>query len=303
MARDRPVAKPRGASRRPLRDERSAPVTSGDSDGTKAAERRATLICIGGAALFIITLNVINTLTTFQDAPDIERAPVILYEATSAVAGLALIWLPWMALRRLPLNRRPLWRTLGVHALVLCAFSLLHVSGFVLLRKIAFGLVGETYDFGSWVERFPYEFRKDAFYYVIVLLCFWLLRERIIAGASPPSARPSAPGEPTTFDIRDGARLVRTSVTDILAISSAGNYAEFHLADGRKPLMRVSLASLEDQLGDHGLVRTHRSWLVNAGRVTELTPEGSGDYAVTLGGVKAPLSRRFPEALARLRGG
>lgn len=275
-------------------------MTSGDPDGTKKAERRATVICIGGAALFIITLNLINVLTTFQDAPDIERAPVILYEATSAIAGLTLIWLPWLALRRLPLNRRPLWRTLGVHALVLCAFSLLHVAGFVLLRKIAFAVVGETYEFGSWLERFPYEFRKDAFYYVIVLLCFWLLRERIIAAATPA---PSAPGPAATFDIRDGARLVRTPVSDILAISSAGNYAEFHLADGRKPLMRVSLSSLESQLAAHGLVRTHRSWLVNAARVTELTPEGSGDYAVTLGGVIAPLSRRFPEALARLRGG
>ena len=43
-------------------------------------------------------------------------------------------------------------------------------------------------------------------------------------------------------------------------------------------------------------------WLVNAARVTELRPEKSGDYAVRLGDLEAPLSRRFPEALARLRG-
>jgi DNA-binding LytR/AlgR family response regulator len=55
-------------------------------------------------------------------------------------------------------------------------------------------------------------------------------------------------------------------------------------------------------MAEHGFVRTHRSWLVNPARVTGLRPEGSGDYAVELGAVEAPLSRRFPQALAALRG-
>jgi DNA-binding LytR/AlgR family response regulator len=37
--------------------------------------------------------------------------------------------------------------------------------------------------------------------------------------------------------------------------------------------------------------------------VTALRPEGSGDYAVELGDIVVPLSRRFPEALAKLRSG
>ena len=67
--------------------------------------------------------------------------------------------------------------------------------------------------------------------------------------------------------------------------------------------MRASLTAIEAQLAPLGFVRTHRSWLVNAARVTELRPEKSGDYAVGLGSLEAPLSRRFPEALARLRAG
>ena len=105
------------------------------------------------------------------------------------------------------------------------------------------------------------------------------------------------------FDIRDGARVIRTPVDQILAVTSAGNYVEFLLADGRRPLMRASLARMEAELAPHGLVRTHRSWLVNAARVTELRPETSGDYLVVLGGVEAPVSRRFPQALARLKAG
>jgi DNA-binding LytR/AlgR family response regulator len=104
-----------------------------------------------------------------------------------------------------------------------------------------------------------------------------------------------------TFDIRDGAKLTRVRLDDILAIASAGNYVEFVLRDGRRLLMRTPLSALESELGPRGFVRTHRSWLINAERVTALKPEGSGDYAVELETLNVPLSRRFPEALAKLR--
>ena len=67
--------------------------------------------------------------------------------------------------------------------------------------------------------------------------------------------------------------------------------------------MRAPLSQVEAALTPHGFVRTHRSWLVNAARVRALQPAGSGDFRVALdGNLCAPLSRRFPEALARLRG-
>jgi DNA-binding LytR/AlgR family response regulator len=84
-------------------------------------------------------------------------------------------------------------------------------------------------------------------------------------------------------------------------VTSAGNYVEFVLADGRRLLMRSPLSALEEELQPRGFLRTHRSWIVNASRMTALKPEGSGDYTVELEGVHAPLSRRFPEALAKLR--
>jgi DNA-binding LytR/AlgR family response regulator len=91
-------------------------------------------------------------------------------------------------------------------------------------------------------------------------------------------------------------------VTDIVATRSAGNYVEFHLADGRKPLMRTTLAGIEEQLKPHGFLRTHRSWLVNPLRVRGMTAAGSGDWTIELdSGVEALLSRRFPQALSALR--
>ena len=179
------------------------------------------------------------------------------------------------------------------------AFTAVHIGGCFALRALLYpGLVGQTYGLDLTSREMPFEVAKDLIAYGASAIGFAV----ILAWrrASPPVTEPS-PGA-VTFDIQDGARLVRASVADILAVRSAGNYAEFQLSDGRRPLMRISLSGLQDVLEPQGFVRTHRSWLVNAGRVTGLRPEGSGDYAIELGAIEAPLSRRFPGALAALRG-
>jgi len=96
----------------------------------------------------------------------------------------------------------------------------------------------------------------------------------------------------------------RTPVRQILAVRAAGNYVEFLLDDGRRPLMRAALAGVEEKLSSFGFVRTHRSWIVNPARVTRLQAAGSGDYRLELGpDAEASLSRRFREALQRLKQG
>jgi DNA-binding LytR/AlgR family response regulator len=116
------------------------------------------------------------------------------------------------------------------------------------------------------------------------------------ATASPPPRR--------LFDIVEGNRVLRVPVEDIATLQAAGNYVEFVLTDGRRPLMRGSLAEICDKVGADLFVRTHRSWAVNLGHVRGLRPAGSGDFQIELdGGAMVPLSRRFPEALERLRAG
>jgi DNA-binding LytR/AlgR family response regulator len=140
-----------------------------------------------------------------------------------------------------------------------------------------------------------YEARKDVLGYALFIGLFSLIDQLLRQPGETPVER-------ATFDIRDGAKLTRVRLDEILAISSAGNYVEFFLADGRRLLMRSPLRSVESELGPRGFVRTHRSWLVNGKKVTTLKPDGSGDYTVELGQQAVPLSRRFPDALAKLRG-
>src|SRR6185437_7145087 len=104
------------------------------------------------------------------------------------------------------------------------------------------------------------------------------------------------------IDIRDGKRLLRVRLDEVAAVRAAGNYVEFVLADGHRALARKSLADAHRELGEANFVRTHRSWAVNLSHVRELRSVGAGDYEIRLaGGLEAPLSRRFPAALARLR--
>lgn len=293
-----------GDERHPVGDAAAGGGTNGARWGMSGAERRLLLrgwLC--GLAI-VAAITVINILTIIHDAPRLGPWRPAIWEISSGLVTVFIMLLPAAVALWTHRTRPTLLRALPVHAVALLIYSALHVTGFVVLRKIAHRLIlDEGYDFGPIGPEFVYELRKDVIAYVLGFVVFWLLARmaRDVVAEAPATASPAA-AAPAMFDIRDGARLVRTPVGEILAVRSAGNYAEFLLADGRRPLTRSSLTALESELSSQGFLRTHRSWLVNTMRVTGLRPEGSGDYAVELGAVEAPLSRRYPEALAVLRG-
>jgi len=265
--------------------------------GTDGTSRRTFAYAYAVVALFVTAINTLNVMSITHDRPRLNPVEPLIWEGSSWLTLLAFFWIVWLAWRLAPLNVRPRWRLL-IHVPAALLFSLAHVSGFVALRILAYRALGGHYHVGDFWTGFFYELGKDAFGYVMFLVGFVL-----IGHVLRQQRRAQAPGPaPATFDIRDGAKLTRVRLADILAITSAGNYVEFLLEDGRRLLMRSPLSAVENDLSGRGFVRTHRSWLVNEAAVTGLTPEGSGDYGVTLGSLTAPLSRRFPAALARLRG-
>lgn len=241
----------------------------------------------------VITLNVI---TTYHNEPEFGLAAPIVWEGSAWIALMVAVLIPWALTKYLPPERPPIWRTVLFYVAAAPLFSAVHVTLFVLIRMLVYWAAGSRYMFGPIVQNFEYEASKDVFGYAGALASFWGIRwvrkERRSAGARERQ-----------FDIRDGATLIRVKMDDILAVTSAGNYVEFALRDGRRPLMRKPLSAMEAELAAYGFVRVHRSWLVNAMQVTGLKPEGSGDYTVDMGALSVPLSRRFPEALAKLRAG
>jgi hypothetical protein len=262
--------------------------------------RRVFWLTWAGWSLFMVGNNIVNALSVRTELARSGRAfhgwEPFCWELTSAAVSIALFPLVAWLWRKAPLDRSRWMRFLLVHAPATAAYSLMHVLGFHILRRLVYLAMGETYD---GALDLGYEYPKDLRTYVGLLVLLWIVD--LIADYWGKSERQGRLERAAVFDIRDGAQVVRAAVVDILAVSSAGNYVEFHLADGRKPLMRATLAKVESQLSAHDFVRTHRSWLVNRGRVTRLKPEGSGDWSIELGALAVPLSRRFKTALERLK--
>ena len=267
---------------------------NGDAAGTDGTVRRTFLYGVAAAAALVATINTMNVISESR-VPDAGLLAPVIWEGSSWLTVMAFFWIPWAAYRLAPPAVRPRWKLL-VHVPAALLFALGHVSGFIGLRKLAYAVVGWHYRVDGFWSDFGYELRKDVIGYVLFIAGF-----AFIAHLLRRQQDTAAPAPSLTFDIRDGARLNRVRLEEVLAINSAGNYVEFLLRDGRRLMMRSPLSALEEELGPRGFVRTHRSWLVNATRVTGLKPEGSGDYTVQIDDLTVPLSRRFPEALARLR--
>ena len=253
---------------------------SGDPLGTSGTRRRNFLYAYAATAVFAGVVNLLNVLTIQHDRPRLAPPPPPPppppgVSGTGDLGRIELAVAAGFFLDRLDLLTVGAFA--GTAALALAAaftsrsgalyFALLHVGGFIALRKFAYWVLGSRYVFG---ENFPYELAKDVLAYGLfvggIALVGHLLRQQQLV---------QIPGQTLTFDIRDGAKLTRVRLSDILAITSAGNYVEFALADGRRLLMRSPLSALESDLADRGFVRTHRSWLVNESAVTGLQPEGS----------------------------
>ena len=252
-----------------------------------------------GLAVIAITVGIINTLdvtATLKMRPEFGVVQPILWESTAGVAILIAALIPWALLKYAPIERGPIWRTVLLYLACAPLFSIVHVAAFLPMRMLAYAVMGSHYHFGPLIPGFEYEASRNVFAYFGALSIFWFAARYLERPKIQPAGK-------RLFDIRDGARLVRVPIDDVLAVASAGNYVEFVLRDGRRPMMRKPISALEAELSADGFVRTHRSWLVNVMQVTGLKPAGSGDYEVEIGGVSVPLSRRFPEALAKLRAG
>lgn len=262
-------------------------MTGGPRGGTNGR----ALLTIAAVAAAICTVNV---LTAQSDAARYgETLPLwkpVCWEGTSAAAVLLLAFIPAACLRAAPPGATAWPRFAATHAAATVAFSAAHVLLMATFRQIIYALAGTSYRAGyAWL----YEYRKDVLTYALLASVFWFWRRTAPARAAAPA----------TFDIIDGATRLRAPLAEISAIRAAGNYVEFHLADGQTRLMRAPLADIERQLAPAGFLRTHRSWLINPARIREIAATGSGDHRVTLAaGPTVPLSRRHKAALARVTG-
>jgi len=303
-AQERPRVEPVWDQNQPAWDQARTAGASGGLAGISGAD----WLLYGSIAAVALGIGVVNALSTAQDvarhggAYDL-RTP-LWWEMSSVVMIILVAPVLFVAIRRMRQASGWLARAaLAVAAIV--AFSALHISGMVGLRKMSMLLVGGSYDFHFSLGTLVYEFRKDVITCLLIGGALWLidsLREaqqsRLLqrsVGQDPP------PAKPHMVWLRDGSSRIRIEPAEILLISSAGNYVEYSLAGGINHLVRGTLAGEEARLKQYNVVRVHRTRLVNLSRVTSFKGGANGDFEVTLDtGQSISGSRRYRQAVASI---
>ena len=229
----------------------------------------------------------------------------VVWEWSSGLAWLALVWpIVWFT-RRFPLHWDNWRRQLPWHLLASVAVSLLHVAIMVGLRELAYHQMGGDYDFGDWPRELFYEYIKDVrgyFLMVALIELYRLVLRRLQGEASllgaPDEGLPVEPVErPERFLVRKLGREFLVAAAEVEWLQAAGNYVNLRVRGHDYPL-RSTMAAIEAQLDPASFARIHRSYIVNLDQVASIEPLDSGDARVHLrDGTALPCSRRQRDAL------
>jgi two-component system LytT family response regulator len=107
-----------------------------------------------------------------------------------------------------------------------------------------------------------------------------------------------APGEPIErLMVKTGGRVSFVEIDQIDWVEAEGNYVRIHVGSDTH-LLRETMGTLLQKLGERRFFRIHRSRIVNVAQIREIRIAGGGDYQVVLqDGIKLGLSRLYRDAL------
>ncbi len=197
-----------------------------------------------------------------------------------------------------------------VHTIATLPFSMVHVTGMVVIRQLWYRLMESHYSFGNIPVEFLYEYRKDAQAYLtiaVVVFGYRFILRRLQGEAtylaenddSEKIAEEDATNTPERLLIKKLGREFLIQTKDIEWVEASGNYANLHIKNSVYP-MRITMDKLEKSLPAN-FARIHRSTIVNLNQVQQLEALDSGDYEISLhSGVKLALSRRYRESFKNL---
>lgn len=259
------------------------------------------------AIYFGINNSILATSVVMEKKRDSALLPFDLWEpfvweySSALVSALLIIPVVYL-LKRCPMNWQHIPRTLLLYSLASFAYSLMHVGGMVAIRKLVYFTQGRVYDFGHLTYELLYEYRKDlwAFIFLIVAInCYRFVISRLLGEANlldQNEAEP-APIVPDRLLVRKLGKEFLIKVSDIEYLESAGNYVNLH-SKGRIYPTRNTMSKLIDKLNTQGFCRVHRSYGVNLNEIDSMTPQPSGDSNIVLASGKTiPLSRRYKDEL------
>jgi two-component system LytT family sensor kinase len=140
------------------------------------SNRTGWAIYVAGVLLYGVYLG-LNQFIGISGERQIEPWKPFVWEMSSVFIVVCLIPLIYLFERRFPMNAKPRWRTILLHLGAALAYSLVHVTGMLLLRHWAYSVAGQHYDYGDLTLRYLYELQKDLVTYLFVLLVIFAGRE------------------------------------------------------------------------------------------------------------------------------
>lgn len=161
-------------------------------------------------------------------------------------------------------------------------FGILSIALVYLIYSVAYALIDFTLSsfYPNVISLNPYKFRwKTSFWpiisgsapYSLALLgstVFLLIKKTNSLSATLPKNMEVVESdlekhdEEETLMLKEGKVIHRLKVQDILFVQGMKEYVSWHTKD-KKLITLHSLTNLEDQLGDKGFLRTHKSFIVN----------------------------------------
>jgi len=280
--------------------------------------------------LYVVIGNTVDALTIIQDFARnnvvVEPWEVFTWELSSAVMFLSLLPAVLYYEKLFPLNHKKPLHSLIVHIPATLVYTLLHVGGFVAIRKWIYSFADRIYTFGDVPIELFYEYRKDVLTYVFILTVVYFYRElrrlkegEARVGEDPDEGRgrenhrennrengkennreKDGNERAFTFIATKGNQKAIIAPQEIDFIESAGNYVQIHVGENHY-LMRSTMLDVLAQLKGYNFSRIHRAYIVNEDRIVSSSPKGRGGLSIRVrSGRDIECSRRYRQNLQAL---
>lgn len=254
-------------------------------------------------AIIQASLGAVTFIADYQrlEIPLESWKPIVWESSSQITGGLLIFAIVWFDQKLYQWQFEPIKKVLA-HCLFTFVYSVGHVIGMVLIRKLVHYWMGGSYDFGDWSKELIYEYTKDAYSYfwiigVIYAYRFIVSRLRGEATVIGEGEDTQPPDKPVRLLVKKIGKEFIIKIEDIEWIEASGNYMNLHVNNKVYPL-RETMSNLEKRFDPKRFVRIHRSTIVNLDCVQEIQPLDSGDFQVTLNtNQQLKLSRRYREKI------
>lgn len=214
--------------------------------------------------------------------------PFVEQYSSFVLMALGLPFIVW-AVRRFPIKSKEWLKHVSCHFGFSVIFFVVHVLGFIALRKIIFPLFGDVYIYGGWPKSALLEYPLDLSTYLTIAVSYIVIIH--LSGAKPDKEK--------AVELNCGSRSIWVKPSEVIFAKAAGNYVDVVLHD-KIHLVRSTLEDLQTLINERGgdLRRVHRSTLVNPDHIRERVPVKNGSRKLTMSNKdEITMSRRYAKAL------